>query len=144
MNKKVYARLIDTTNSNQFKDAVIAALDSADDKILRFLDIVFGCEIKVDELPAQKLDWSDRVNTLTSIDYINNRVNYIYDDKDTKYFENEELAKTYSETGKYSGVWSYNPSEKTPYKAEYKHKSTSWCTISDWLERNNPTTIENE
>lgn len=143
MNKKVYARLIDTTNGNQFKDAVIAALNSADDKVLRFLDIVFGCEIKVDELPTQKLDWSDRVCTLTSIDYLNNRVNYIYDDKDTKYFENEELATTYAETGEYSGVWDYASSPSTPYKGEYKHKSVSYCTINDWLERNNPTTIEN-
>lgn len=144
MNKKVYAKLIDTTNGNQFKDAVIAALDSADDKILRFLDIVFGCEIKVDELPVQKLDWSDRVNTLTSIDYLNNRVNYIYDDMDIKYFKDEESAKTYAETGKYSGVWAYGQSDDVPYRGEYKHKSTSYCTISDWLERNNPITIENE
>lgn len=143
MNKKVYAKLIETTNGNQFKDAVIAALDSADDKILRFLDIVFKCEIKVDELPAQKLDWSDKVNTLTSIDYVNNRVNYIYDDVDIKYFKDEELAQKYAETGKYSGIWAYGKSDDTPHKGEYKHKSNSYCTISDWLERRNPTIIEN-
>jgi len=143
MNKKIYAKLIDTTNGNQFKDAVIAALDSADDKVLRFLDIVFGCEIKVDELPVQKLDWSYRVNTLTSVDYLNNRVNYIYDDEDKKYFENEELAKRYAETGRYDNTWNWHKAENTPYEGIYKHKSNGHCTIEEWLERNNPTTIEN-
>ena len=144
MNKKVYEKLIDTTNGNQFKDAVIAALDYADDKVLRFLDIVFGCDTKVNELPVQKLDWSDRVCTLTSIDYLNNRVNYIYDDEDKKYFKEEEDAKIYSETGKYDGVWKYNEHTDTPYVGIYKHKSTSYCIISDWLERKDVVKIENE
>lgn len=143
MNKKAYARLIETTNGNQFKDAVIAALDSADDKVLRFLDIVFGCEIKVDELPIQKLDWDDKIDILTSVDYLNDKVNYIYDDENIKYFENEELAKIYAETGKFSGVWSYQENNSTPYKGIYKHKSSSYCSINEWLERKNPTTIEN-
>lgn len=144
MNKKIYARLIEATNGNQFKDAVIAALDSADEKVLRFLDIVFGCEVKVYELPIQKLDWCDRLCTLTSVDYLNDRVNYIYDDENIKYFENEELAQKYSETGEYSGVWSYSEDKGLPYKGIYKYKSTNYCTINNWLERDNPTTIEND
>lgn len=144
MNKKIYARLIETTNGNQFKDAVIAALDLADEKVLRFFDIVFGCEVKVDELPIHKLDWSNRVCTLTSVDYLNNRVNYTYDHTDIKYFESEELAQRYNTTGEYCGNWNYNQQVDTPYKGEYEHKSTNYCTISDWLERNNPTTIEND
>lgn len=144
MNKKTYAELIRRTSMSEFTERVIASLEKADDKILRFIDIVYDIDVKVDELKPATLKYDNVVCHLTAIDYLNDRVDYVYESTDIRYFKTEEEAYAYAERGEYRYSNSNSEQNETyPYKGVYVHNVTSWCNVDDWQSRNTPVVVEN-
>lgn len=144
MNKKIYAKLVQLTNEAQLKDLLIdAILFKADDKILRFINIMYGEDIRICDLEPVTLQYNDTLCTLVSLDYLNDTITYSYKDTRKKYFATQEDADLYAETGDYDyNKTSYNYTDEYCIESKHTFVETSHCTVTDWQTRKTPTTIE--
>ena len=144
MNTKVYAELISRTGCEEVKERLVRAIEDINDtKIARFIDIMYGIDKSVNDLKPKTLDYNSRVCTLVKLDYLNDKVDFIYEDTNTRYFPTQEDADNYSTTGNYDYNKShYNPKDEYPFKGEHTHTATNWTTISEWEDRAEPTVVE--
>lgn len=145
MNKKIYAKLVQLTNEAQLKDLLIdAILSKADDKILRFIDLMYDEDIRMCDLEPVTLSYNDIPCTLVSLDYLNDEIEYSYRDTRKKYFATQEDADKYAETGDYNyNKTSYNYTDEYCIESKHTFVETGHCTITDWQTRRTPKAIEN-
>ena len=145
MNKKIYAKLVQLTNEAQLKDLLInAILSKADEKILRFIDMMYDEDIRMCDLEPVTLSYNDTPCTLISIDYLNDTVTFNYRETRKKYFATHEDADLYAETGNYNySKTSYSYTDEYCIESKHTFVETSHCTVTDWQTRRTPTTTEN-
>ena len=144
MNTKVYAELISRTGCEEIKDRLVRAMENCNDsKIARFIDVVYGIDKSVNDFKPKTLDYNSRVCTLVKLDYLNDKVDFIYEDTNVRYFPTQEDADNYSATGQYDYSKShYDVKDEYPFKGEYTHTRTNWTTMSEWKDRAEPTVVE--
>lgn len=97
--------------------------------------MVLGCQPRY-TLPARTYNWDrSRVRTFISLDYLNDKVEYSYEETITKFFMTQEEADQYAATGDYvySRI-SKSKSDEYPIEASYTHHRESYSSINEWLD----------
>lgn len=133
--KPIYTYAIERTDSCTLKDSLIDTIrDLNDDKIERFVEIVLGCQPRY-TFSAKVYNYDKtHVKVFKSADYLNDRVNYTYEETITKFFITQEEADTYAATGDYVySRTSYSKSENYPIEARYTYIKESYMSIESWL-----------
>lgn len=133
--KPIYTYAIAQTDEHDLKHYLIDAVrDLNDDKIERFIEMVLGCQPRY-TVPARTYNWDkSRVRTLLSFDYLNDKVEYSYEETVTKFFETQEEADKYAETGDY--VYSRTCSQENEehiFVASHVHTRYGQETIDGWM-----------
>lgn len=136
--KKIYSAAINMANAQELKTSLVESINKVDVKnspiIERFIDTIFGCDITMDELPKVKYNSSYGVMTLESASYLSDEVIFNYNSVDTRYFENQEDADKYAETGDFDYSKSnYNKTETYTIKASHKFARKSNYSFEWWL-----------
>lgn len=133
--KPIYTYAIAQTDATNLKYSLIDTVrDLNDDKIERFIEMVLGCQPRY-TLPARTYNYNkSRIRTLLSFDYLNNKVEYSYEETITKFFITQEEADKYATTGDYVyGRTSSSKSDECCIEASYTRNAKSNASIDEWL-----------
>ena len=133
--KPIYTYAIAHTDAQYLKDCLMDAVrDLNDDKIERFIEMILGCQPSY-AVPAKTYNYDkSRVRTFLRFDYLNDRVEYSYEETITKFFMTYEEADTYSTTGDYvCGRTSNFESDECCIKASYMRNVKSHTSINEWI-----------
>lgn len=133
--KSIFTYAIKHTDSDQLKHKLIDVLNNInDDKIERFVEIFLECQPSY-TLPAKVYNYNKaHIRVFKSFDYLNDRVDYTYEETITKFFITQEEADKYAATGEYiySRI-SNSESDEYPIEASYTCIRESYITINEWL-----------
>lgn len=133
--KPIFTYAIKHTDSDQLKNKLIDVVNNInDDKIERFIEILLGCQPTY-TLPAKVYNYNKaHIRVFKSFDYLNDRVDYTYEESITKFFITQEEADKYAETGEYIySRTSNSESDEHTIKATYSYHRESYMTINEWL-----------
>lgn len=133
--KPVFIYAIRHTDPHYLKSALIDAIrDINDDKIERFIEMVLGCQ-PIYTFPAKVYSCSKTIiRVFKSIDYLNDRVYYTYEDTITKFFMTQEEADNYATIGNYISSRSSNSkTNDCTIEASYTHIRENYISINEWL-----------
>lgn len=115
--KKIYEWAL---NQCHVSDSVVDAVAMLrPEQAERFVEVVVGCEINDNDVP-QEFVYEGKVYKLVRCNYVQDRITYVTDDTDYRYFATQEEADRYTESGDY--VWSTSSSgasDKYPIKASW-------------------------
>lgn len=134
--KSIYTYAIMHTDAQYLKDCLVSASTKINDsKIERFIEIVLKCVPK-HNLPSKVYNYNRRcIRTLISANYLDDKVDYSYEETMTRFFNNQEDADKYTKTGQYS--FSNSKSDKSDeynISANYISIIKSYMTIDEWLD----------
>ena len=133
--KPIYIYAIERTDSYTLKNSLIDSIRNLnDDKIERFVEMVLGCQPKY-TFPAKVYNYDKTcVKVFKSADYLNDQVDYTYEETITKFFITQEEADKYVATGEYTYSRTNNSeSEKYLFEARYTYTKESYMSIESWL-----------
>ena len=133
--KPIFTYAIKHTDSDQLKHNLIDVLNNINDnKIERFVEIILGCKPSY-TLPAKVYNYNKtHIRVFKSFDYLNDRVDYTYEETITKFFITQEEADKYAATGEYIYSRTSNSElDEYPIEASYTYIRESYMTINEWL-----------
>ena len=102
----------------------------------RFVELAIGivsADLFSPNIPQIKFLYGHKDCRYKGYNYLYDRVEFEYDEEETRFFENEKDADRFSSTGDYS--WTGVREQKDGYniKASHVFKHTSECPLDTWM-----------
>lgn len=145
--RRIYQGAVKMANADVLKkniELALASVTSDNDTIERFMDTIFGVDVKITEIPkVVSSDEGREIRTLIDFDYVSDRVRYKSKHIKTKYFATQEEADAYANNGDYRyGSCKERKVGDYTFSATYTHMSNTYTYLSNWLECTPVTNIE--
>lgn len=97
----------------------------------RFVEVAVGCEIDNNDIP-QEFVYEGKLHKFVRCNYVRDEIVYVTDDTEHRYFDNQEAADKYAESGEYRwNTSSYNLTDKYTIEASW----TRPCEHETYYER---------
>ena len=125
-------------NGNVDKDALNAMIKQLPEHVQqRFVEAIIGLVDSTEmnpNVPQVKTIYGRKNCRFKSYNYLFDRVDYEYDENDTRWFKDESYAKKFQENGNYSWLGEREQKEGYDFCASYVFKYTCDCSLSTWME----------
>lgn len=137
--RRIYQGAVKMADADVLKkniELALASVKSDNEMIERFMDTVFGVDVKITDIPkVVSTDEGREIRTLIDFDYVSDKVRYESKHTKTKYFATQAEADAYANTGDYR-YDSYKDRKVGDYtfSATYTHTSNTSTWLSSWLE----------
>ena len=133
--KKIYTAALQMADANVLKSNIhrLLAFFNNTEEQERIVEVLLDMDIKEDELPKKVIGRNNSVLTFVSTDFLNDSICYKYMTSDAYFFKTEEDAKTYVETGKRQGDYTWSKKDDYPFIGKREYETSSSMRYVEWL-----------